>query len=102
MPHLHPRSTLLVLSALMALASGCAGLGLSCDIPAIPARKLPPSILGRPRSDMLQLSFTRLRQDPNVVYRIGAGDVLLLHVPVIYPEIVASSDGTVVRNEERV
>ncbi len=81
---------------------GCTSLNLGCDIPAIPVRKIPRNLLGRPRADMQDLSFTRLRQNPVDTYQIGPGDVLLLHVPGVYPEIISSSEQTVVRNEERV
>jgi protein involved in polysaccharide export with SLBB domain len=92
----------LVLSSLMALASGCTGLGMGCDIPAVPVRKLPPSMLVRPRAEMQPLSFTRLRQNPGAVYRVGPGDVLLLHVPGIYPEVISEQDRVQIRNEERL
>jgi protein involved in polysaccharide export with SLBB domain len=86
----------------MAIATGCTSLGLGCDIPAIPVRKVPSSMLGRPRADMQDLSFTRLRQTPPPLYEIGPGDVLLLHVPGVYPEIIASTENVIVRNEEKV
>ncbi|HVJ68370.1 MAG TPA: polysaccharide biosynthesis/export family protein [Caulifigura sp.] len=81
--------------------SGCTSLGLSCDIPAIPVRKIPRNLLGRPRADMQDLSFTRLRQNPVETYQIGPGDVLLLHVPGVYPEIVSTAEQVVVKQEER-
>lgn len=81
---------------------GCTSMNLGCDIPAIPARKVPKNLLGRPRSDMQQLSFTRLRQVPSETYQIGPGDVLLIHVPGIYPEIISSAEQVTVRDEARV
>jgi protein involved in polysaccharide export with SLBB domain len=85
-----------------AVSSGCQSFGLGCDIPAIPARKVPAAYLGRGRSEMQQLSFTRLRQNPTDTYQIGAGDVLLLSVPGVYPEIISTADQQNVRSEERV
>lgn len=90
-------------AAISALAaSGCTTLTTSCDIPAIPARLVPPQYLGRPRADMQELSFVRLRQTPTDVYQVGPGDVLLLHVPGIYPQIITSADQNMVKAEERV
>jgi protein involved in polysaccharide export with SLBB domain len=82
--------------------NGCTSLSLSCDIPAIPVRKIPHNLLGRPRADMQPLSFTRLRQNPVETYQIGPGDVLLLHVPGVYPEIISSAEQVIVKSEERV
>jgi len=81
---------------------GCTSLSLSCDIPAIPVRKIPKNLLGRPRADMQNLSFTRLRQNPVETYQIGPGDVILLHVPGVYPEIISSAEQVMVKSEERV
>ncbi|MBX3441673.1 MAG: polysaccharide biosynthesis/export family protein [Planctomyces sp.] len=86
-------------------SSGCTSISTQathCDIPAVPARMVPHAYLGRARSEMQQLSFTRLRQNPTDVYQVGPGDVLLLHVPGVYPQIVSSADQQQVRNEERV
>ena len=85
-----------------AATQGCTSLGVGCDIPAIPARKVPRNLLGRPRADMQDLSFTRLRQNPVETYQIGPGDVLLLHVPGVYPEIVSSAEQVTVKSEERL
>ena len=76
------------LLAAAALASqGCASLqpGTSSlslgsfgayDIDAVPARRLPPPVLGRPKADLIETSKARLRQRPPEVYVLDAGDVL--------------------------
>jgi hypothetical protein len=84
------------------LTSGCQSLTTQCDLPAIPAKQVPLQYLGRARSEMLKLSFTRLRQNPAQGYQVGPGDVLLLHVPGVYPEIVSTTDPQNLRGEERV
>jgi hypothetical protein len=99
----HPfRVPFALCAALSAGLTGCTSMTLQCDIPAIPVRLVPASYLGRGRSEMQELSFTRLRQDPTDNYEVGPGDVLLVHVPGAYPEILSTADQQVVRNEERV
>lgn len=68
---------------------GCSALDLNeCDIPAIPAARVPRELLGRPRDDMQQITISRLRQNPPKVYQLGAGDVL-----GIYAEFVLGEQG---------
>lgn len=66
---------------------GCSALDLNeCDIPAIPARRVPPELLGRPRDDMQQITISRLRQNPPKVYQLGAGDVLGIYIEFVLGE----------------
>lgn len=90
--------TLLTLLA-VGLPSGCTTTGSlgGCDIPAVPANRVPSEFLGRPKSEMIELSLNRLRQKTPDVYQLGAGDVLGIYIetvlgtpeqppPVSYPE----------------
>lgn len=64
-------------------ASGCASMRYSCDLPAVPAHRVPLEVLARPRADMQQISITRLRQNPPEVYQLGPNDVLGIHIPFV-------------------
>ncbi len=64
-------------------ASGCASLHYGCDLPAVPAHRVPLEVLGRPRADMQQISITRLRQNPPDVYQLGPNDILGIHIPFV-------------------
>ncbi len=63
--------------------TGCANLQYGCDLPAVPAHRVPPEVLGRPRADMQQLSISRLRQESPEVYQLGAGDILGVYIPFV-------------------
>jgi protein involved in polysaccharide export with SLBB domain len=66
---------------LVASGSGCASMQYCCDLPAVPAHRLPPELLGRPRADTQLISISRLRQDAPDVYLLGPGDVLGIYIP---------------------
>jgi hypothetical protein len=66
---------------LVASGSGCASTQYCCDLPAVPAHRLPPELLGRPRADTQLISISRLRQDAPDVYLLGPGDVLGIYIP---------------------
>ena len=76
----------LLLAALGAavLAPGCQSLSLGSlggyCIDAVPARRLPPAVLGRSKDDLLETSKGRLRQRPQEVYELGPGDVLGVYI----------------------
>ncbi len=53
------------------------------NIPAIPVHRLPPSLLGRSKDDMQEISLSRLRQNPPEVYQLGANDVLGIYIETI-------------------
>ena len=86
------RGLWIVLAALLAVVdSGCT----SCE--AIPAGRMPPSLLAKPRADLEQINFIRLRQDPPPVYQLGPRDILGIYIegvlgqsdqppPVHFPE----------------
>jgi hypothetical protein len=68
-----------------------------CQVPAIQASRVPREFLGIPRSEMQEITMTRLRQNPPKVYQLGPGDVLGIYIetvvgksdeppPVFYPE----------------
>ncbi|HEX4128639.1 MAG TPA: polysaccharide biosynthesis/export family protein [Pirellulales bacterium] len=50
--------------------SGCA----TCT--AIPASRMPPSLLATPRAGKDPINFINLRQDPPAVYQLGPNDIL--------------------------
>jgi len=64
-------------------ASGCASMQYGCDLPAVPAHRIPSEVLARPRADMQQISITRLRQNPPEVYQLGPNDILGIHIPFV-------------------
>ena len=54
-----------------------------CQVPAIQATRLPQEFLGTPRSEMQEISLTRLRQNPPKVYQLGPGDILGLYIETV-------------------
>lgn len=81
--------TCLASVSLFATSSGCSHLstgGFHCDIPAIPAHRVPAEFLGRPRADMQQISISRLRQNPPEVYQLGPGDILGIFIEFVLGE----------------
>lgn len=79
--------------------SGCASLTSGImGIPAIPANRVPPEVLNQiNKNDLIDISLTRLRQDPPDVYLLASGDVLGVYIenvlgsedespPVHFPE----------------
>ncbi len=86
-----------IMGLLILSSTGCS-LYRSMEGPmAISARRVPQEFLGHPRSEMVDLSFTRLRQDVPEVYQLDANDVLGVYIenvigdpeelpPVHYPE----------------
>lgn len=81
-----------------ALSSGCSSLDLMMGVPAIPAERAPASMLNTlPKEDLVDISMTRLRQDPPDYYQLGPGDILGIYIenvlgngeeppPVHFPE----------------
>ena len=55
--------------------SGCASI-TNPVADAIPVRRIPPELLGRPREEEKTIPLTLLRQKPPDVYRLEPGDVL--------------------------
>ncbi|MDZ4686876.1 MAG: polysaccharide biosynthesis/export family protein [Planctomycetaceae bacterium] len=92
------RIALLSVAGLASLTTGCVSLSYSsANLSAVPAHQVPKEILGRPKSEMQQISISRLRQQPPKVYQLGAGDVLGIYIenvlgvegespPVHFPE----------------
>ena len=90
--------TTAVLAAVAALAGGgCASLQpgtssvslgsfQSFNIDAVPARRLPPPVLGRPKADLIETSKARLRQRPREIYTLDSGDVLGVFIEGILGE----------------
>jgi hypothetical protein len=95
---LRRRIALLSVALWAGLTTGCVSMSYSsANLSAVPAHQVPREILGRPKSEMQQISISRLRQEPPKVYRLGAGDVLGIYIenvlgvegespPVHFPE----------------
>jgi len=70
--------------AVAAVALSMAGCGSMMQfvtgIPAIPASRVPPEFLGRRRTDMQDITLSRLRQNPPKVYQLAANDVLGIYI----------------------
>ncbi|NNJ24109.1 polysaccharide biosynthesis/export family protein [Alienimonas chondri] len=83
-------AVLLAALAAVVLAPGCQSMSLgslgSACIEAIPARRLPPAALARSKDDLIETSKARLRQRPNEVYALAAGDVLGVYIEGILGE----------------
>jgi hypothetical protein len=79
----HTRWGGLLMGALVLTTTGCTSLQYACDMPAIPAHRLPADVFGRPREDMVPISLSRLRQPPPDVYQLAAGDVLGIFIPFV-------------------
>ena len=85
---LRPLAWLGAALALLAALPGCESLGGGSlgggyCVDAVPARRLPPTLLGRPKADQIEISKARLRQMPPEVYELGPGDVLGVYVETI-------------------
>lgn len=79
------------------LTTGCSTIESIQGIPSIAAHRVPPALLGRSKSDLQEISLTRLRQDPPEVYQLAPGDILGIYIanilgnpeeapPVHFPE----------------
>jgi len=77
--------------------SGCSTFDCLKGIPSVSARRVPKSLLGRGREEMVQISMARLRQMPPKVYQLGPNDTLGIYIenvlgqpdeapPVNFPE----------------
>ena len=98
-PSANIRRTVAALLAVVACTmSGCVTMSYSSNnLSAMPAHQVPHQLLGRPKSEMQQISISRLRQEPPAVYLLGPGDVLGIYIenvlgvegespPVHFPE----------------
>lgn len=65
-----------VLGACLLALTGCA-------VPAIEASRVPSEFLGMPRSEMQEITMTRLRQNPPKVYQLGPGDTLGIYIETV-------------------
>ena len=54
-----------------------------CQVPAIEANRVPREFLGMPRTDMQEITMTRLRQNPPKVYQLGPGDTLGIYIETV-------------------
>lgn len=54
-----------------------------CQVPAIEASRVPREFLGIPRSEMQEITMTRLRQNPPKVYQLGPGDTLGIFIETV-------------------
>lgn len=81
----------LLLATVMASMSGCSTL-VQCmvGIPAIPAHRVPPDFMGRKRTDMQEITLSRLRQDPPKEYLLDANDVLGIYIENVLGEADAA------------
>ncbi|MCA9076489.1 MAG: polysaccharide biosynthesis/export family protein [Planctomycetaceae bacterium] len=87
----------LTVGSLMLLVTGCNALPKFDHLDAIPAHRVPPSLLGPSKDTMQTISLSRLRQSPSCVYELGPSDILGVYIetilgnsedvpPVHYPE----------------
>jgi len=65
-------------------ALGACFLALAgCQTPAIEASRVPREFLGMPRTEMQEITMTRLRQNPPKVYQLGPGDTLGIYIETV-------------------
>ncbi len=76
--------TFVLLAALTwcAILNGCAALS-NPVANAVPSYRLPPEILGRRRSEEKTIPLAVLRQKPNEIYLLDAGDVLGVYIETV-------------------
>ena len=89
---------LVLLGTAVSAFSGCSSLMLSMSGPeSVPAKSVPGIVLTRPRSDMQEISLSRLRQTPPDHHQLGPNDILGVYIenvlgktgeppPVNFPE----------------
>jgi len=71
--------------ALIAVSMGCASIS-NPVADAVPVRRLPAEVLGRPRTDLKPIPLTTLRQRQADVYLLDRGDVLAIVADKILTE----------------
>jgi len=87
----------LAYGAILLGLSGCSTCNCLSGIETVPAYRVPREIMGRPRSEMMEISMQRLRQTPPKVYQLAPNDVLGIYIenvlgsaelppPVNFPE----------------
>src|SRR4029077_42924 len=54
-----------------------------CQVPAIEASRVPREFLGMPRTEMQEITMTRLLQNPPKVYQLGPGDTLGIYIETV-------------------
>jgi protein involved in polysaccharide export with SLBB domain len=68
-------------AALALSMAGCSSFNqLITGIPAIPAHRVPPEFLGRKRTEMQDITLSRLRQNPPKVHQLAPNDVLGIYI----------------------
>lgn len=76
----------LKLVMLMFVAVSMSGCSLFTGLRAVPVNRVPKEFLARPKEDAVQISISRLKQDPPENYRLGAGDVLGIYIENVLGE----------------
>ncbi|MEZ6054854.1 MAG: polysaccharide biosynthesis/export family protein [Planctomycetaceae bacterium] len=71
------------LSFLALLMSGCGSLPTFDHLDAVPAHRVPQTLLGPSKSDMQEISLSRLRRSPTGVYELGPNDILGVYIETI-------------------
>ena len=79
----HWRRLRCLLPLLLVALSGCSLVGSLQEIKAISADRVPPQFLGRPRSELVKLPMSRLRQRPPQVYRLAPNDILGVYIETV-------------------
>lgn len=80
--------------------SGCSMFDHLKGVPSVSVKRVPRSMLGRPRSEMVPISMARLRQEPPKVYQLGPNDTLGIYIenvlgtPDVPPPVNFPEDGT--------
>ncbi len=71
------------LSCLTLLVSGCGSLPTFDHLDAVPAHRVPQSLLGPSKSNMQEISLSRLRRTASGVYELGPNDILGVYIETI-------------------
>ncbi len=75
-----------LLLATASFCSGCSSMNIFGHINSVPADRVPSDLLVRPRSEMQEISLSRLRQDPPESYQLGPNDILGIYIESILGE----------------
>lgn len=73
----------LTIGCVTLLVSGCGSLPTFDHLDAVPAHRVPRSLLGPSRSDMQKISLSRLRRSPSSVYELGPSDILGVYIETV-------------------
>jgi protein involved in polysaccharide export with SLBB domain len=76
----------LVAGAVLAVLALCGCTAILSPVSGVPAHRLPPEFLAKPKNNMVPIDISRLRQDPPSAYRVDARDIVGIYVQGVLGE----------------